>query len=355
MSKMSNQNFIALRHKKIKTILKQFGLDFFIATAQPVINYCTDAIDIPGLVAVSRTKVYFITDNRFKVEIKQLPWGVYPIIADKQIFLFLAGLQFCNGKKIGLDFGSSTLKEAETLSQYLKPEGIQDIGPEIAQLLNHHDAESLKRTKKAIFIAKKAFMEGMSDLQPGITEIQVANNLIARMRLLGGGEAFPTIVAFGPNAAKPHAVPTQKKLKPGDLILVDMGSSFKGMHSDFTRTLIFRGSNSEISGNIALLKKVSRAAGKKLLPYHPVAEYDIQVRDELSLAGIEKYFTHALGHGIGFLVHATPRIAKNSKDVLTPGMIVTMEPGVYFEGKYGVRHEDMYLITQEKSIILTNF
>jgi Xaa-Pro aminopeptidase len=349
-------NFISLRHSRMREILTCFKLDYFVSSSQPYINYFTDAIDIPGLVIVSKKKIYFYTDKRFVIEIKKLPADVVPCIADKSFFPFLAEQKTFTGKKIALDFSDCSLKEAENISKNLLPAGIQDVGPEVSMLLNLHDAESIQRTKKAVLIAKKAYLEVLAQLKPGITEIEVAGALVNKMRQFGGsGEAFPTIVAFGPNSARPHAVPTQRKLRDGDPVLIDIGSSFKGLHSDFTRTVIFGVANSEISKNIELLKQVSRDAGKELWAGASVSEYDMQVRNALSRAGIEKYFTHALGHGIGFLVHAAPRIAKNSKDKLTPGMIVTVEPGVYFEGKYGVRHEDMYLITQDQSINLTKF
>ncbi len=348
--------FLAGRQANMGNILKEQNLDIFVSSHQPYINYFTDAIDVPGIVFVSRKKIWFFTDNRFCIEVKKLSKTVDACIMDKSTWLFLEDRKFLHGKRLGLDYTVGTLKEVEYIKTYIKPVKIDDLSKLSGSLLNHHDAESIKRTKKAISIAKRAFYSILDLLKPGVTEIEIACEISTRMKKNGGdGDAFPPIVAFGPNAAKPHAVPTERKLKKNDLVLIDMGSCFKGLSSDFTRTIILGEGNYKISEHANLLKKLSRDAGKKLRSGARVSEFDIAVRDSLRTAGIEKYYTHALGHGVGYVIHAQPRIARNSNEILCEGMIVTVEPGVYFEGEYGIRHEDMYLITKNESINLTKF
>ena len=350
------ENFLSIRHAKLRTILIAQKLDCFVSSYQPYINLFTDAIDIPGIVIVSKRQIFFFTDKRFLIEVKKLPAEVDARIMDKSTFSYLDEQKFLHGKKLGLDYTVGTLKEAEYIKTYLHPVKIDDLSRFAGQLLNSHDYESLKRMKKAISIAKKAYFAAVNLLKPGVTELEIACEISTLMKLYGGdGDAFPPIVAFGPSAAKPHAKPSERKLQEGDLVLIDMGSSFKGLHSDFTRTIILGNGSFEISEKIKLLKGISLNTGKKLKPTAPVSEFDLSVRDSLKSAGIEKNYTHALGHGVGYVVHASPRIARNSNEVLHEGMIVTIEPGVYFEGEYGVRHEDMYYISQDKSINLTKF
>ncbi len=353
---MNEVNFIKHRHNQISAILRKNKIDFILSNQQAFINYITDAIDIPGYVIIDAKAIRFYTDARFKIEAAKLDTLIKVKIPSVRFYQYISKETKLVSKKIGIDSFSLSFGEMEEVKAALLPTEIKNIGIELAGCMNNHDNESLKRTKKAVEISKRVFFETKNSLALGITEIEVACLISSRSRLLGAeGESFPAIVAFGENSAKPHSKPSNRKLKDGDVVLIDMGCIYKGLNSDFTRTFIFGDKLSQAANTIDIIKSISIMTGKKLsLEISPSAS-DEMARIELRKYSLEKYFTHSLGHGIGYIVHIAPRISIHSKDVYKENMIVTIEPGVYFEGQYGVRHEDMYIITRGKPINLTKF
>lgn len=187
-------------------------------------------------------------------------------------------------------------------------------------------------------------------IQEGHTEIEVAEYIRKRFIELGGEkEAFDTIVAFGSNAAEPHHVPTKRALKKNELVLVDMGVVVKGMCSDFTRTFFF---GDEIAESVLrvynIVKNAQEVGISKVMAGISGMFVDAMVRLEIKRYLLEEYFVHGTGHGVGKEIHQYPRIGKDSMDELQANMVVTIEPGIYFEGEYGIRIEDMVEVGENK-------
>lgn len=187
-----------------------------------------------------------------------------------------------------------------------------------------------------------------------MTEKQIAALLEYIMLDLGSdGVSFATIAASGVNSACPHAVPTTKPVQDGDFLTLDFGATYKGYHSDMTRTVVFGKPTDEMKNiynavwgaNTDAIKAVKADISCKLV--------DNVARSTLDAWGYEEYFTHGLGHGVGLEIHEAPNVSYRSGTTLKEGMIITIEPGVYIPGKYGVRTEDMCLVTKDGCRILT--
>ena len=217
------------------------------------------------------------------------------------------------------------------------------------------DREEIAQIEQAIRYAEKAFGVLRATLQPQKTEKQITDDLEHQIRLFGAKDcAFPSIVAVGPRAALPHAVPTDRRIEQSDFVLVDWGSNEGLYHSDLTRVLV----TGRISPKFARIYRVVLDAQTKAIsairPGAKASDVDRVARQTIEEAGFGRNFGHGLGHGLGLQVHEMPRLAANSKVVLRPGMVMTVEPGVYLPGWGGVRIEDDVLVTRTGCRVLTS-
>jgi len=208
--------------------------------------------------------------------------------------------------------------------------------------------EELAAIKAAISFQERAMRAMLPNLKPGRTESDIAAELEYRMRALGAeGTSFGTIVASGANAARPHARAGSAKTKAGTVLLIDFGAKADGYCSDMTRTFTFGRWQKELDRVYDVVLAAFHAGVRAAGPGVPCKAVDAAARKVVVDAGLGDRFTHGLGHGIGRDIHEAPRLASLSKEVLVPGMVVTVEPGVYLPGIGGVRIEDDILITSD--------
>ncbi len=244
---------------------------------------------------------------------------------------------------------------------YLKPAlpGITfvDGGLPLAGLRMQKEPEEVDKMREAARIAQVAMFATLNDLRVGMSEKEIANRLV--MHLLKAGSQpqlpFTPIVAIGENSANPHAVPTDRPLQEGDLLLVDWGAGFEGYFSDITRTFTYGEVDPELIkiGEIVLeANQAGREAGK---PGVEAGAVDRSARSIISAAGYGEAFIHRTGHGLGLEAHEPPFIFGDNDLILAPGMTFTVEPGIYLPGKGGVRIEDDVLVTTNGLESLTDF
>lgn len=191
----------------------------------------------------------------------------------------------------------------------------------------------------------------LATIKEGISEKEL-RDLIEKKMVEYGAEktSFSTIVAFGSNAAEPHHEPSNRKLNNGEFVLIDMGVIIGGMCSDFTRTFAFGCVAKEDKKIYNIVRRVQALGIKKCKPNMKARALDKIVRDEITKRGYGEYFIHSTGHGVGAAIHEYPFIRKDSEDMLLKDMVVTVEPGIYIEGKVGVRIEDMIIVGTNKRI-----
>ena len=213
--------------------------------------------------------------------------------------------------------------------------------------------EKLRRTKDALEIAAIAEASRLADEvfewlaergMAGRTERDVAKAAQARMRELGAEPSFPPIVGSGPNGALPHSEPSEREIGTGELVVVDMGAKLEGYCSDGTRTWATGEIDSDARDAYELVLEAQTASLEAVRAGLEGAEADRISRDPIEAAGHGEHYGHGLGHGVGMEVHEAPRLGKTSEDVLEAGDVVTVEPGVYVPGRFGVRIEDLVLV-----------
>ncbi|MCL2655083.1 MAG: aminopeptidase P family protein [Coriobacteriia bacterium] len=223
---------------------------------------------------------------------------------------------------------------------------VQESSGLVEALRRCKDASELEAIAAAQAITDAAFTQMLGFMQPGMREIDIASELEYRMRKLGAtGLAFESIIAAGPNGAKPHALPSARAIEPGDLLVMDFGAAKDGYCSDMTRTVAFGDPGAEAREVYAVVLAAQQAgldaarAGQRGRDVHEAA------REVIARAGYGERFGHGLSHGLGMLVHETPHCSPRSTDTLAPGDVISMEPGIYLPGRFGVRIEDLIAIT----------
>ena len=233
--------------------------------------------------------------------------------------------------------------------------GLVEAGDIFSTLRLIKSAEEIDAIEKACDLASEALMRTLPEIKPGKTEIEIAALLEYNMRLLGAEKtSFDTIVASGVRGSMPHGTASSKKIEAGDGITIDFGAFYGGVCSDMTRT-VFAGepSCSEMRRIYEIVLEAQLTAVNGYKPGMTGSDVDKLARDVIKNAGYGEYFGHGLGHGVGIDVHEMPGVSPRSTAVLTPGMVFSIEPGVYVPGLGGVRIEDLVTIEGDKLRILT--
>ena len=216
------------------------------------------------------------------------------------------------------------------------------------------DEAEIAAIRKACSISDQAFRDALDFITPGKTEIEIANFLDFRMRELGAsGLSFDTILASGINSSKPHAHPMHKPVELGDAITMDFGCLYDHYVSDMTRTIYLGHVSDEQAEIYNTVLKANQALIDQAKAGLAFRDFDKIPRDIIIEAGYGDYFTHGIGHGIGLDIHEEPYFSQTSTETIKAGMALTDEPGIYIEGKYGVRIEDDILITETGCELLT--
>ncbi len=200
---------------------------------------------------------------------------------------------------------------------------------------------------KAQRMAEKAFEDTLEFIRPGVTEIEIAAELEYRMKLAGSEKiSFETIAVSGEKSSMPHGVPDNKIIKSGDFITMDFGATYKGYHSDMTRTVAVGFATDEMKKVYNTVLEANLAAIETVCEGVKASEVDLAARSIIKSAGYGEYFTHSTGHGVGLEIHEAPTVSFKNEKNLASGQIITIEPGIYLEGKFGVRIEDMVVVTK---------
>ena len=214
--------------------------------------------------------------------------------------------------------------------------------------------EEIELIREAQRIADEAYTEVRPTITAGRSELDVALDLELAMRRRGAeGAAFEIIVASGPRGAMPHGAASDRVIEDGELVTIDMGATYRGYHSDMTRTVAVGHVNDELRRLYDAVLEAEEAAVAAVRPGARTADLDALARDLLGKHGLAEYFAHSLGHGIGLAVHEGPGLNGADTTVLEPGMVITVEPGVYVQGVGGVRVEDLVLVTEDGHEVLS--
>lgn len=304
-----------------------------------------------GYLLVTRENAYFITDFRYiEVARKNLKDFEIKVILQENLKQNIKDiLQNENAKKLYLETSYQTVSKSEyfkSITEIVSTENTLDklIG-ELRIIKNEYEVEQIKKAQK---ITDDAFSHILSYIKEGVSEKELALEIEFFMRKNGAeGVSFDLITISGQNTSLPHGVPSDKKLKKGEFITMDIGCKVNGYCSDMTRTVALGEPSDEMKKVYNIVLQAQLKALKTVKSGITASSVDFAARDLIDKNGFENCFGHATGHGVGLDIHEEPRVSTKSDTILQSGMIITIEPGIYLQDKFGVRIEDMVMVTDD--------
>ncbi|MDF2441322.1 MAG: Xaa-Pro aminopeptidase [Abditibacteriota bacterium] len=346
----------SLRLDNLRARLPRLKCDAIVVSDLTNVRYLASYTGTSGMVVVTKTEAFFLTDFRYKSQAAhQVPNSFEIVIAERGLWPEAAKLlKRAKVARVGFEAEHTSVAALEEIEKKIKPVVAVSTQRVVEDLRLHKDDAELEIIRRAVTVIDEVFAHICGVLKPGLSEMEVADELHHQMRLRGAsGPSFDTIVASGVRGALPHGVASHKKLEAGDMVTIDMGAIVDGYCSDCTRTVCLGKPTREQQKIYETVWRAQTEACKELRPGLSCKEADQVARRIIEEAGYGEAFGHGLGHGVGMEIHEPPRLSKLGKGNLTPGMIVTCEPGIYLENQMGVRIEDMLLITETGAKNLT--
>ena len=333
--------------------------DGVLITEAENLCYATGFVGLEGMVLVTADgKGYCFTDSRYieAAEKAIAPWGYQVIQPDVSYPQCVA--QLCQEHKLeSLLFEDQDMTVASH-ARYTAavPAKLIPAGEAFSETREVKEEIEVERIVAAQRIAEKALEEILPLIKPGAVEREVAAELDYRMARLGStGVSFQTIFVSGAKSSLPHGTPGDKKIEAGDFVTIDFGAMVGGYHSDMTRTFAVGFATDEMKKVYNTVLEAQLAGIEAFAVGKPGSQVDKAARDIIEAAGYGPYFGHGLGHSLGLNIHESPRAAKTYHREFVQGNIVTIEPGIYLPGKFGVRIEDMVYLGADGKRNLTNF
>jgi Xaa-Pro aminopeptidase len=333
------------RGDRLEKLLAERELDRMLVTDLTNVRYLTGFTGSNGACVCGSGVRLFFTDFRYTERAASEVSGWEPITLSND---WLGGIAEHLSGRVGFEDDRMPVRSLEKLKEKLA-EGIEPVaaGGTVERLRRVKDEQELAAVEAASELADEVWRWSLERGLAGRRERDVAAAAEARIRELGGDPSFPAIVAAGPNGALPHAEPAEREIGRGELVVFDMGAKLDGYCSDGTRTYATGEPGDEAREVYETVLAAQLAALGAIATGSSGEAVDSVARKVIEEAGYGEHFGHALGHGVGLEVHEGPRLAQRSDDLLEPGEVVTVEPGVYLPGKLGVRIEDLVVVTEE--------
>ncbi len=344
--------------KEVQNKIKNENLDSFFFSSQANVFYLTYFHSSNAFVILTPKDKIFITDSRYYE-------GAVEKLKDWEVILLGKGgkkgvehlkeiLNKFGGDKIGFEKDKVTLSFYEKLSK-------EDLKEKLIGYEGFLDNIRISKTEKEIEIIKtavkqidKVFKKIINEIKDCKTELDVRRRIINYIFEEGGtGESFPAIVACGKHSAIPHYETSNNPIQWNNLLLIDMGSVYKGYCSDFTRTLILGKVDPELEKIYEIVKEAHLEATSIVKAGIPIKDIDLKAREVIEKYGYGEYYIHSTGHGIGVEIHEPPRIYKDVEDTLQENTVFTIEPGIYLPNKGGVRLENIVVARKNEVEVLT--
>jgi Xaa-Pro aminopeptidase len=352
-------SIFAARRDNLRRLLSEQQLPALLVTDERNVTYLTGFTGDSSYLLVSPTRELLISDRRYTTQLGEEcpglelairgPGSKLPDFTAETIGkLELSGL--------GIEADTLTVSAYDKFKDVLKTTKLASTSGFVEKLREIKDAGEIEEIRHAVRIAERAFAVTRASLRLGRSEKEVADELEYQIRLFGGTcGAFPSIVGVGPRAALPHGRPIQgSKIGDCDFVLIDWGARGRLYHSDLTRVLVTGKLSPQLHSVYGVVLAAQRAAIAAIRPGAVLKEIDGIARKVIEAAGHGEAFGHSLGHGLGLAVHEQPRLAPDQDGTLAPGMVVTVEPGIYLPEWGGVRIEDDVLVTEGGCEVLTS-
>jgi len=327
--------------------------DALVITKAENVRYLSGFTGSSAVAVITGEAATIFTDGRYREQVARetANWNVN--IVTRDITESIAASLHKRQGAVGLE-DSSTIAFQQRLIKSLPDSTIEFTSKVVETMRERKDPTEIEAIRLAAGCARRAWENLLPMISPGVSERELAARLDFLMMSAGADKpAFDTIVASGPNSSMPHARITDRRLEQGDLVVIDFGALKDGYCCDVTRTICL-GEPTQLQARVTdVVREASDAAFAILAPGVAAADVDRAARERLEALGFAENFVHGLGHGVGLEAHEKPTLSSLSTDTLEPGMVFTIEPGVYIEGEFGARHEETVLLTENGANILT--
>ena len=348
-----------IRRRKAMEAAKKVGADALLVTHLPDVRYLSGFTGSNGVVALFGGKSALFTDGRYTTQAREEARGLRVVVEKKPATtLAMEWLAEAGARKCAFDAGQTTVNALDAMRKALPGKLRRGffvaVDGLVAKLRQIKDEEEIARIRSAAKLGCRLFDGVLQHIAAGGSESEVAAHLEFAARL-GGAEAmsFETIVASGMRSALPHGRATRAKLPRRGFVTLDFGVLLDGYCSDMTRTVHLGKSNPREWDVYHSVLEAQEAAVTAVAPGVSCGDVDEAARSVLRKARLDRWFSHSTGHGVGLEIHEGPRVAARQEQKLEPGMVITIEPGVYLPGEFGVRIEDMVLVTKTGGEVLT--
>jgi len=343
------------RLANLHRIMSREGLDLMLIDQPENRRYLSGFTGSDGVLLITQDRAMLATDFRYYEQVKmQAPDFELVRVQEGMTETLSVQVAALAPARLGFESHVLTVKTYEERRSAIPDVEWVATSGLVEELRVVKDEGEIAAIEQAVRIADEAMQHIQGWVRPGVTERQVAWELEVHMRTHAAQKlSFDTIVASGPNGAMAHAVPSDRPIQVGDPMVIDMGCVLDGYCSDITRSFCLGMASDRYREVWDTVLQAQLAAEKAIAPGMTGAEADAIARGIIYGAGYEGMFGHGLGHGVGLAVHEKPRASQTSDDVLAPGMVVTVEPGIYVPGWGGVRIEDMVVITEDGCRVLT--
>jgi Xaa-Pro aminopeptidase len=352
-----------VRQQRLQTSLSSERLDALLVTHPPNIHYLCGFTGSAAALVVTEGKKVLFADGRYTEQARTEVRGARTVIARTAALAAAANWLAAhnqNGRStsrfsVGIEAEHVTMAARARISRILPSNfRLRGAPPLVERARMVKDAEEIKAIRAAVLLGANLFERALEVIRPGVKETEVAAEVEYAARKAGAqGMSFPTIIASGKRSALPHGRASEAALPRRGFVVCDFGVILTGYCSDMTRTVYVGRASQESCGIYRAVKDAQQAAVDAVKPGVSVSEVDRAARNLLGKRSLAKYFTHSTGHGVGLEIHEAPRVAMGQTEILQSGMVITIEPGVYVPGRWGVRIEDMVVVTERGCDILT--
>jgi len=347
------------RLQKLQPLLAEKGLDALLVSLPENYRYLSGFTGSSGWLLISYSQAILATDSRYSEQARQETHDFEIVQIKQALASWLPGMASSLGwHKLGFEADHVCYSDYHKLCETIKAikvnlELIPTTGL-VEHLRSIKEPAELGLIIKAAELTDAAFAHIKSTTRAGVTEKETAWEIEKFFRLNGSeGVPFEIIVASGPDSALPHARPTERAIKPGEPVLIDMGARIGGYCSDFSRALCLGKADKTLQEIYNIVLEAQLTAIDRIEPGMAACEADKLARDVIERAGYGSNFGHSLGHGVGLAIHELPTLSPTSPDLLEDDMVFTIEPGIYVAGYGGVRIEDTVTLEKGKIKVLT--
>jgi len=343
------------RLENLRSRMASANIDAVLVTKRVNYMYLSGFTGTAAILFISRERAALLTDFRYveQAAMQAPDYETVRYVTDQ--YGEINRLVESEGiKRLAFEDCHLSYKQYMQYSEKLKVDEFVPLGGMIEELRSVKDETEISLIRKAVDIADEAFSHILGVIRPGITELDIADELERHMKRLGAeGPSFETIVASGKRASMPHGVASEKKIEYGDVVTLDFGAVYKGYCSDITRTVFVGKPGEELEKIYRIVLEANRRGLEAVRNGILAKEADSAAREFIKEAGYGDNFGHGLGHGVGLEIHEDPTLSFRGDIVLKDGMVVTVEPGIYVADLGGVRIEDVAVVNGDNALVLT--